>query len=250
MAIKQFSKGSLKAFGNVSAINTGELARAALFQVDTDGTILSDDYLGIFLLNPTALEDSKSANWVEQTVPGQSDPLLQWVSSGSRTVSFEALVTSDTAYFIADKNAKASQAASPTQPNSTFITKVADVASKFFKASIPPPRVANPFFSNTLNLDISNNLNYYRSLLYPTYSGGSTPERLTSSPPLLVLMQGSSIARIAYGTKITNIHDVWVLTDLKIRVTKQLPNLAPMEAAVQFTLKQYNIRSFDRNRFR
>jgi hypothetical protein len=43
--------------------------------------------------------------------------------------------------------------------------------------------------------------------------------------------------------------DLWVVTDLRIKITKQLPNLAPMEAIVSFQLTQYNRRTKDQNDF-
>jgi len=60
---------------------------------------------------------------------------------------------------------------------------------------------------------------------------------------------GKAVTKYPYGQKITSQHDLWVITNLEIQITKFLPNLAPMEAVVTFQLTQYNIRSFDRKRF-
>jgi len=49
----------------------------------------------VLLLNTNSITESKSANWVKHYVPGQSDPLLQWISGSERTVTFTATVTKD-----------------------------------------------------------------------------------------------------------------------------------------------------------
>lgn len=248
MATKHLKKpGSEDALSNHGTANNGSLLRkAALFRVDKDGKIIKNK-AGVFILNPASYEESKSANWIQQQVPGQSDPVLQWVSSGARTVSFEALVTADTSYFNSSIITKPGE---ETDPLKKALQVVGEIASAFFKISIPPPRqTIEEKASKGDSLDISEYLNYYRSLLYPTYDSVTNPRKLRYSPPLLVLYAGKSIIKVPYENRISSQHDLWVLTDLKIRVTKQLPNLAPMEAVVQFTLVQYNIRSFDTNRF-
>lgn len=221
------------------------LLQAALFPVSITGEILaSNNEEGIFLLNPSSWEESKSAKWIQHEVPGQSDPVMQWVSSGARTLSFEALVTADTSY--KSEHIKKIEAAKDKPKTATEF--VADLASSLFKVQIPPKR---EFADDKLsvNLDISSNLNYYRSLMYPSYTGSEIPGRLIASPPLLALFAGSSISKIPYSDSITTSQDVWVLTDLKIRITKQLLNLSPMEALVTFSLVQYNIRSSDAAKF-
>jgi hypothetical protein len=249
MAVKQTPKSKsadLSNLGNPQTDMDSALKKAALFRVDISGNIISDP-LGVFVLNPSAWNETKTSNWVQNQVPGQSDPIFQWISSGARTLTFDALVTTDTSDYTIVESEKNSDKAKVKNVKEA----VADFAVKLFKVQIPPPRNSE-LVKNTEVLDISNRLDYYRSLLYPTYSdpnGKGVPQRLKSSPPLLVLLAGSGVAKLRYGNRITNKHDVWVLTDLKISITKQLSNLAPMEATVTFTLVQYNIRSFDRLRF-
>lgn len=230
-------------------LNQIQLAKAALYTLDKNGKVIRQtsaigDNLGQFLLNPSSWEESKSANWIENQIPGQSDPVLQWLHSGPRTVSFEALVTVDTGDF---DSAKADQKSKPQQQPQNFI---ADIASSFFKISLPAPRQA-PTTSqkNITNYDITTRLDYYRSLLYPIYDDITNPKKLRQSPPLVILEVGTSITLDEHYNIITSDQDVWVVTNLRIKITKQLPNLLPLEAIVNFELKQYTIKSFDRNRF-
>ncbi len=251
MAVKSVKKGIREStIADVKSKNDGTHYRAALFRVSPDGSIMKNE-TGVFMLNPSSYEENKNANWNQQLVPGQSDPVLQWSSSGARTLSFEALVTADTSYYDSGVVNKPGEEKDPVKKT---LQAIGQIASAFFNITVPPPRTTvEEKTSKGDALDISNYLNYYRSLLYPEYGKTYTPNNLsrtvTQSPPLVVMYSGASINKLALGSKITNVHDVWVVTDIKIRVTKQLPNLAPMEAVVQFSLLQYNIRSFDGRRF-
>ena len=79
---------------NPDNINKG-LHKAALFAVKEDGTIETSDSRAEFLLNPASLQDDVNSNWIKHSPPGSSDPVLQWLSGGSRTVTIEALITKD-----------------------------------------------------------------------------------------------------------------------------------------------------------
>lgn len=240
MAINQLKKTVVLA--NSYKENNGTLKSAAILPIDPDGRIRFKQP-GVFLLNPTSISENKASNWAQQTVPGQSDPVLQWTSSGPRTLSFQALVTADTSDFVSGQKAKPGV---DLNPLNRMDTVVGGIAAKFFKVAAPAERTNT---EDKTELDISAYLNYYRSLLYPIYDKTINPRRLTASPPLCVLLMGNSIAKFPYGDKVTSEHDLWVVTNLEINITKFLPNLAPMEATVSFQLTQYNIRSFDRNRF-
>lgn len=241
MAIKALNKSKASPLANPTSENKGELKAAAIFAVDREGTIIKND-AGIFLLNPTTIQDTKSANWTQQQVPGQSDPVLQWTSSGPRTLTFQALVTVDTSNYV---SGQVTQPGVNSNPLTKLLPYIGGIAAAFAKVTVPKPDLSK--VSEKTEFDISQILNYYRSLLYPTYNKNSTA--LEASPPLVVLYMGNSIAKIDYGDKITTTTDVWVITNLDIQVTKFLPNLAPMEAIVNFQLTQYTIRSFDRGRF-
>jgi hypothetical protein len=68
---------------------------------------------------------------------------------------------------------------------------------------------------------------------------------------LLTLWAGSTFTKNAYSVNdaVRNSDDLWVLSNLTIKVTKQLPNLAPLEATVTFQLIQYTIKPFSTTRF-
>lgn len=232
-------------FSKDTGSNLGIFKKAAIFKIDEKGNIL-ENKAGVFLLNPSAIEEVKSANWALQNTPGQSDPILQWISSGPRTVTFEALVTADTSDY------DSSATVVPGEPSSSdnALNIIGDLASAFFGIKTPPPPSA-PATANRAgdSLDITHILNYYRSLLYPIYDDINNPRSLRQSPPLVVLYFGKALIKKRYQKRISNNHDIWVVTNLSIRTTKQLPNLAPMEATVRFSLTQYTIKSFDSRRF-
>ena len=244
MSIRQLKKtNTIDSLANAYSKNDGSLKAAALFAVDKDGNIQKTES-GIFLLNPSGITESKPVNWAQQNVPGQSDPVLQWTSSGARTISFQALVTADTSDYVSGQKILPNQSSPNLLDQATTI--FGSIASAFFKVAAPQARVDTP---DKTELDISGYLNYYRSLQYPIYDNVDAPRRLKGSPPLLVLFMGKAVTKFPYGDKISSQHDLWVLTNLEIQITKFLPNLAPMEAVVTFQLTQYNVRSFDRSRF-
>lgn len=243
MAINQ--KNKVNNTADVDSKLGSNLLKAALYKISHTGVILTQQ-IAAFLLNPESWEESKSANWAAHNIPGQSDPLYQWVSSGPRTVSFDALITKDISNFeIKQQISKDSSQSSKTQ----ILIKHAEQASKLagFKIKNVPQSITDT--AKTGRLDISAELNYYRSLLYPVYDDVNNPKRLIASPPLLALFSGSAINKIPYGENISANSDVWILTGLRIKHTKQLSNLAPMEATVSFQLTQYTIRSFSEHRF-
>lgn len=246
MALKPLNKNGTVADTDLS--DRKNLASAGLFKIDGDGNIEDSDF-GKFLLNPSSLEETKSANWIQNVIPGQSDPILQWMSSGPRIVNFTALVTGETSHFDSS-SISAPQKKAPAQ------NVLSKLASSFFNVTLPTPRqdaAASEATSIEKKLDISGHLNYYRSLLYPLYDNANNPRKLRRSPPLVVLYAGNSISKTAHGlpglAKVGSNHDLWVVTNLRIRITKQLPNLAPMEAEVSFTLMQYTIKSRSRDLF-
>lgn len=251
--IKPFPKRKGQ-IGDVTELQQNSLSVAALFTVNRDGSI-NQDSRGKFLLNPSSINESKSANWNPQSTPGQSDPVLQWLSNGPRIVTFQALVTAETS----DLTIEGLEPPNKPPQNSGDLGKVFNgtIASAFAKVIDPPPlrrAVGSGQVQNFAALDISILLNYYRSLMYPVYDNVRNPKTLQQSPPLLVFLNGSTVAKFSYGSnsdvfRIHDNHDVWVLTNLRIKITKQTPNLAPMEATVDFELTQYNIKSFDRRRF-
>jgi hypothetical protein len=232
-----------------SEIYQGPLLNAALLPVGAKNVIANIDE-GYFLLNPSTWEDSKSSNWIQNIMPGQSDPVLQWQNGGARTVSFEALVTRDTS----DQYQRVTNTSSSTTKKNVLQQAVASIASSFYNVPTVAPRTVNisPTFTS---LDISNYLDYYRSLLYPMYDNASQPARLLKSPPLVTLWVGNSISYTPQGDpakttiKIGTSDTVWAVTNIGIRITKQLANLAPMEAVVSFQLVQYTQIPIDNSRF-
>jgi hypothetical protein len=214
-----------------------DLCKAALFKV-TPNNKIQEDSLGYFLLNPSSYEESKTSNWVSHEIPGQSDPIMSWVSGGARTVNFEALITKDQATF---------DLVNPPDALGQFadaaVNALGNIASAF--AGVNLPALGDLLGAGGQeageNLGITNYLNYYRSLMYPALS--SNKNKLLQSPPLVALFVGKSFSKqMAIGEVSLNT-DLWIVKDLRIKITKQLANLCPMEATVSFQLIEYIRRS-------
>lgn len=214
--------------------NNKNLLVAGIFKVTQSNKIDVQNSLGRFLLNPSTWEEHKSSNWIAHNIPGQSDPIMQWTSGGARTVTFDALVTKDNSGYDL------------TVPNLTdnLISKGAailgNIASSFLGITVPAIGDLLPIGDQGEGeeLSIDEYLNYYRSLLYPLTSDDKTV--LLGSPPLIAIFAGRTLSMsMDAGGSIGLDTDLWVLTDLRIKVTKQLPNLAPLEATVSFQLTEY-----------
>ncbi len=226
--------------------NKGKLHKAALLRLNNEGVIdEGSKTYGIFQINPSTWEENKSSNWVGHNVPGQSDPVYQWVSGGPRTISFDALVTKDSAYF---EKLPINPLAGLAQ---NAVTVIGNIASAMSGLDVNALAASTTGFFSAANsndkLSIEEELNYYRSLLYPQYKTGV----ITQSPPLLILYAGSTFSSFGdLGTSaINNTIHVLILTNLKIQITKQLPNLKPMEAYVNFQLAQYTMAPFSASQF-
>lgn len=215
---------------------------AAICTVLPDNTIDITNPYATFLLNPSTWEEHKTSNWIMHNIPGESDPILQWTSGGARTITVDALVTKDQSGF--DLNA------SPIGGLvDQALTIVGNIASSFIGINVPAIGDLLPIGDQGEGeeLSIDNELNYYRSLLYPLTENDKTT--LSGSPPLVALFVGKSFSKNMASPDISIDTDLWVVTDLRIKITKQLPNLAPMEATVSFQLTQYNRRTKNQSDF-
>lgn len=187
--------------------------------------------MGKMFLNPESWTDTKSSNWVKHQIPGRSDPAQQWVAGGARIVSFDALVTadwggtaktypSDYFYKISGKN---------------VIKKIGNIGRQIF--NIPeislPDRISTTSSDSSIEqpvteyLGISDQLDYYRSLVYPVVS-----ENKVFSPVPVRLKVGTTLGQRTLDNA------TFVIDKLEIKVTKQYPNLTPIEAIVSFALSE------------
>jgi hypothetical protein len=183
--------------------------------------------LGQFYINPTTWSETKDSNWIKHKVPGLSDPIQQWTSSGARKVTFQALVTRD----IADPTKEQTMSATCNSKGQSLIFKPAKIAEQVlnipglsFEANVDTGRGQG----DSLDLSIVDKLNFYRSLLYPnTYSKGSR----VFPPNPVALLVGDTFGKRTRGS-------LFVVDRLEIQITKQYSDLTPIEATVTFTLTE------------
>ena len=197
-------------------------------------------------VNPTTISERKASNWVKHNVPGQSDPLLQWINGSSRVVSFTAIVTKDL-----------SENLTLTGPESldNVTVKVKDSYGKFGDKEINGSAISTAegkilaeLQNNNVNIpglaartsestarlwfrSITPYLEYYRSLVIPRTSNRNDRSK---TPPLIQLKMGSVL-----GNEDISSRDKWVLESYSITITKMSPDLKPIEASVGFTFIEY-----------
>lgn len=121
----------------------------------------------VFQYWPSQIQDSYEAEWVTKQIPGGSHPLYQWVSGSGRTISFEAIFTSEV-----------DEDSSVTAQN--FGTTAIGAAL------IPSARY-------TVNVAAA--INTLQSFQYPTYRTGGKKSVTEPPPRLRLVLPGTRIGR-------------------------------------------------------
>lgn len=195
-----------------------------------------------FLLNPISIAESKSANWVKHHIPGQSDPILQWINGTEKTISMTAMVTKDIANnpsLTYTKNADIWTAIINPELNEKYATAlVFDGDILKTNQSLAPDNgvVVNPDDTRRYwSRSISTQLEFYRSLVIPR-TGSSA--NLTKTPPLVYLRAGTLL-----GTSVESFDMKFILATYSMNITEFSPELEPTKATVSFTFVEYVDRS-------
>lgn len=196
------------------------------------------------LLNPASITEGKAANWVKHYVPGQSDPIMQWINGTERTIGFTAYVTKDIA-----SNPTVTQASNPAEWALVIRPELEDQAksSEAFNTGAPlleglraPFNPTTPPAINEFKRDentkywsrsIQPQLDFYRSLVLPR----RVPKgRFTKTPPLVRLEMGTLLGRADVVRK-----QKFILMSYSINITEYSPQLEPTKATVTFTFVEY-----------
>lgn len=206
----------------------------------------SNPLLTTLLLNPESITETKAANWVQQNIPGQSDPLMQWVSGSARTVTFTAKVTLDLVEnFTVDAEGGTNDIWSlEITPELSRISEITDnynaaILSQLYNVS---ERVGEPTAENASNRSytrwqqsIQPQLDFYRGLLIPRT--GSRRNQLRT-PPLVRLYMGDVLGAESYSA-----NQDFILASYQFNILQTTPELLPTVADVTFTFIEYNDQS-------
>lgn len=189
--------------------------------------------LAQFFLNPASWSETKSTKWIKHTIPGLSDPHQQWISGGPRTITFEALVTKDIGESTT-KNIKKKNLACNVSGTVNEVDRIAGISTLVQGLTSEESRSADNqgtlADTQKLDLDITDKLNFYRSLTYPNVAANSN--RVSRPPNLVRLLVGSTFGRRTQNA-------FFVVDKVDFRITKQYADLTPIEAVVTFTLTEF-----------
>lgn len=169
---------------------------------------------------PESISDSKSVNWSPKEIPGGSLPLYQWISSGERTISFQAVFSTDIDFSI--EGSKSLLNASVTAARSTKTIKPED---------------------ESRNVDIRTAVMWLRRFMMPRYGGDvATGALLTSAPrKLQLIMPGTGIgwAGGAGNTQHSTQHHITaIMTSCEVEWVQFFPSGFPRIATVQLSFAQ------------
>lgn len=191
------------------------------------------------LLNPTTISEQKSSNWMKHYIPGQDNPLLQWINGTERIVSFQVRLTKDLAenatitatsansrIGLFDSNLKFSL-------NNSVSTKTANILGSLVGKKLGPLPTPNQPIPNVTyyDLDITPYLEYYRNLLRPRKSNRKNQVK---TPPLVSLRMGDLL-----GPEELEVKKRYILVSYNTVITKLSPDLKPTDATVNLTFIEY-----------
>jgi hypothetical protein len=194
------------------------------------------------LLNPSSITEGKSANWMKHYVPGQSDPIMQWINGTERTVSFTAYVTKDIAtnptltenanatewsLVIRPELEQQAQSASAFNTSAPLLQGLSNNASQAAPVGTFADGASQKYWSRS----ILPQLDFYRSLVLPRKNESS---RFVKTPPLVELQMGTLL-----GNTDTVRTQKYILMNYSINITEYSPQLEPTKATVGFTFVEY-----------
>lgn len=204
--------------------------------------------LHTLILNPESLTETKSANWVKQYIPGQSDPLLQWISGTERTITFIAKITLDIAEnFTVNSGRDQEEWSLQIEPELVEQSQITDTYNAKVLGRLSSNQEItgedSPLIWDDAQVEatyrwkqsIQPQLDYYRSLLVPRKS---SIRGQSKTPPLVKLVMGNILG----GTSISR-DQKFILASYQIQITQTSTDLMPTGADVTFTFIEYNDRS-------
>ena len=195
--------------------------------------------LTTLLLNTNSVSEGKSANWVKHMVPGQSDPIMQWVNGTEKTISFTAMVTKDIASnFTVDQYKDSDSWTLVIEP---------ELEQKFQNTTTVQATVLTDTFSQAQFTDFARSvdterywtrsiqpqLDFYRRLLMPRQ--GATATSPVKTPPLVYLRMGTIL-----GARAEVENQKYLLLSYNMNITEYSPELEPTKASVTFTFVEYH----------
>lgn len=208
----------------------------------------SNPVLTTLLLNPESVAETKAANWIQQNIPGQSDPLLQWISGSARTVTFTAKVTldivenftvnagSDNDVWSLEIEPELSRVSEITDDyNAAILSQLYNVSARSTDSDVDDLSEQNDLaeISNTRwKQSIQPQLDFYRGLLVPRTGSRANQVR---TPPLVRLYMGDILGAATYSA-----HQDFILASYNFNITQTTPQLLPTMADVLFTFIEYN----------
>ena len=208
----------------------------------------SNPLLTTLLLNPESLTETKAANWIQQNIPGQSDPLLQWISGTARTVTFTAKVTLDIVEnFTVNSGNDAEIWSLEIEPELSRVAEITDnynaaVLSQLYNVSARTATADLDQLADQQDLtdrsstrwkqSIQPQLDFYRGLLIPREGSRKNQNR---TPPLVRLYMGDVLGAASYSA-----NQDFILASYSFNITQTTPELLPSGADVTFTFIEYN----------
>lgn len=170
--------------------------------------ILTQQSALVFQYWPQSLTDDYQVDYAEHKIPGGSHPLYQWVGGGGRTITFEAIFTSEL-------NTMRSSGQSP-------LTAAAQAASAALASFVP---------SADFTTDVGAALARIRSWMLPSYDTGG---RLGNTDPPKILTLVFPNTKLGGSTDMIDV----ILRSAPIQIESWFPNGQPRVATVNLQFNE------------
>jgi hypothetical protein len=170
---------------SIASISTSDRLHAGAYLAELDqNDKQKPNAFRAFQHYPDSIQDSRSTAYQEKNVIGSSHPLYQWVHGSGRTISFEAIFTSD---FNGNT-------LSGGQSGLDSFQKAADSVSSIAKN--PVIGAASAISPNgQKGMDVAAAIAWLRAKTYPLYQAG----RVQAPPKLLLWLENSGLTSFTGG---------------------------------------------------
>lgn len=178
------------------------------FTPSTGGRLLNQESALFFQYWPQSLSDDYAVDYAEHSIPGGSHPLYQWSGGSGRTISFEAIFTSELNTLATTGDSILGQAAATAAAASI---------------SLLP--------SSPYTVDVAAALGKIRSWMMPKYSAGG---RLGETRPPKILTLVFPNTKLGGSSDLINV----ILRSAPVTIESWFPNGQIRVATVQLTFSE------------
>lgn len=161
-------------------------ALASLIEFNSDGDLIVERGRA-FQYYPETITDSRDIDYKSKDVAGGSHPIMQWVNSGARKISFEATFSNEEAPPFTGDGGLSGFAQQIQNVGAT----ISGIAKNPVSAAIGA--IKGKDSSARWSVDVASAIAWLRSMTYPEYADNQRSGVVSAPPKLLLVLPNSGI---------------------------------------------------------